>query len=74
MTKSRFFKGLGHFPVDRPCYTPTHCHHGPTSVHAAGGSERRALVVPRGWGMLTRVVSHISINGQAPDVVGLDHV
>lgn len=74
MTKSRFFRGLGHFPADRPCYTPTHCPHGPTPMHGAVGLGRGALGVPRGWGLLTGVVSHISVNSQASDVVGLDHV
>lgn len=74
MTKSRFFRGLGHFPVDRPCYTPTCCPHGPTPLHRAAGLGRGALGVPRGWGLLTGVVSHISINGEAPNVIGLYHV
>lgn len=74
MTKSRFFRGLGHFPADKPCYTPTHCPHGSTPMHEAVRSGRGALGVPRGCGLLTGVVSHVSVNGQAPDVIGLDHV
>lgn len=74
MTKSRFFRGLGHFPVDKTLLHPNPLPPWPPSHAWACGVERGALGFPRGWGLLTGVVSNVSINGQAPDVVGLDHV
>lgn len=48
MTKSRFFRGLGHFPVDRPCYIPTSCPCGPIPTHRAGGLGRGGIGGPKG--------------------------
>lgn len=59
MTKSRFFRGLGHFPAETPGYSP------------AGDTQGCRGGV---WGLLTGVVSHVGVGGQAPDVVGLDDV
>lgn len=63
MTKSRFFRGLGHFPAGTSRYPQP-----PTAPGAVGLGALGAR------GLLTGVISHISVDGEAPDVVGLDHV